>query len=414
MSWLPWLLLLALGVVAAWCFAEIAGHVRWARRALLGDGAAPRPRGWLVRVLRLEELFVAIEGRAANEGEIRAAAARRIEALLAPLTDAVLVVDAQDRLRLANPAAAALFGLSEGDGGGSVVPLVRSADFIELVRRVRAEGDARSTILLNRAPLADVWIQAAGARTDPEAFGEGAAIFVLADVTALKRLQAMERDFVTNVSHDLRTPVTILRGYAETLADDHAAMSPEDRARFIGKIVSSVGRLQGLVEGLLALASLESSQDLMRREPGALHRACREVAEELGPRCRAARVALELDLRAEEQAAADPVQARRLVQNLIENALAHAAGATRLLIRTSHVPDGIALEVQDDGAGVAASDLPRLFDRFFRTDKSRRAGGSGLGLSIVRQVAELHGGSVTADNVRPKGLKITVTLPVSP
>jgi signal transduction histidine kinase len=324
----------------------------------------------------------------------------------------VLVVDAQDRLRLANPAANALFGLSDAELGASIVPLVRSADFIELIRQVRREGRAGETILLHRAPLADAWIQAAGARTDPEAFGEGAVIFVLAEVTALKRLQAMEREFVTNVSHDLRTPVTILRGYAETLADDQATMTPEDRARFTQKIVSSVGRLQGLVEGLLALASLESSHDPMRRERGALHRACREVAEELSPRCRAAKVTIELDLRAEESAAADPVQARRLVQNLIENALAHASGATHILIRTSHVPGGVALEIQDDGAGVAAVDLPRLFDRFYRTDKSRRAGGSGLGLSIVRQVAELHGGSVTADNVRPKGLRVTVTLPV--
>jgi signal transduction histidine kinase len=410
MSWLPWLLLLALALAAVWCFAEIAGHVRWARRALLTDDAGPRPQGWLVRKLRLEELFVGIERRAANEGEIRAAAARRIEALLAPLTDAVLVVDAQDRLRLANPAAAALFGLSEGDSGGSVVPLVRSADFIELVRRARAEGGARSTILLNRAPLSDVWIQAAGARTDPEAFGDGAAIFVLADVTALKRLQAMERDFVTNVSHDLRTPVTILRGYAETLAEDQATMSAEDRARFTQKIVSSVGRLQGLVEGLLALASLETSQDV-RREPGALHVAAREVAEEFSARCKAAGVKLVLQLGAADGGAADPVQARRLVQNLIDNALAHAAGMSRLLIATRDTPSGVELSVEDDGAGVPPADLPRLFDRFYRTDKSRRAGGSGLGLSIVRQVAELHGGSATVEPVRPKGLRITVTLP---
>lgn len=407
-------MLLAIGLVLlGWGVAELGRCLRWCRRALLGGGPSARPQGWLIRWLQLDELFAAIEGRALTEEEIRSAAAKRVEALLAPLTDAVLVVDAQDRLRLANPAARALFGLSDAELGGPIVPLVRSADFIELIRQVRREGRAGNTILLHRAPLADAWIQAAGARTEPEAFGDGAVIFVLAEVTALKRLQAMERDFVTNVSHDLRTPVTILRGYAETLADDQAEMTPEDRARFIQKIVSSVGRLQGLVEGLLALASLESSQDLMRREPGALHRACREVAEELGPRCRAAKVAVELDLRAEETAAADPVQARRLVQNLIENALAHAAGATRLLIRTSHVPGGVALEIQDDGAGVAPADLPRLFDRFYRTDKSRRAGGSGLGLSIVRQVAELHGGSVTADNVRPKGLKITVTLPVA-
>jgi signal transduction histidine kinase len=328
------------------------------------------------------------------------------------LTDAVLVVDAQDRLRLANPAAATLFGLSEGDGGNSIVPLVRSADFIELVRRVRVEGDARSMILLNRAPLSDVWIQAAGARTDPEAFGDGAAIFVLADVTALKRLQAMERDFVTNVSHDLRTPVTILRGYAETLAEDQATMSTEDRARFTQKIVSSVGRLQGLVEGLLALASLESAQDV-RREPGALHVAAREVAEEFAARCKAAGVKLELKLEAADGGAADPVQARRLVQNLIDNALAHAAGMSRLIVSTRDTLSGVELTVEDDGAGVTPADLPRLFDRFYRTDKSRRAGGSGLGLSIVRQVAELHGGSAAAEPARPKGLRITVTLPAA-
>jgi signal transduction histidine kinase len=410
MTWLPWTLLLALGAALLWALAELAANLRWARRALRGDGAGPRPRGWLVRLLRLEELFAAIEQQAANEDEHRAAAGRRLEALLAPLTDAVLVVDARDQLRLANPAAAALFGLTDGDVGGPVVPLVRSADFIELVRRVRAEGDARATILLNRAPLADVWIQAAGARTDPEAFGEEAAIFVLADVTALKRLQAMERDFVTNVSHDLRTPVTILRGYAETLAEDQATMSAEDRGRFAQKIVGSVGRLQSLVEGLLALASLETSREI-RREPGALHVAAREVAEEFGPRCKAAGVALTLKLEAKEGGLADPLQARRLIQNLIDNALAHAAGMTRLTVATRDHPKGAELSVEDDGAGVAPADLPRLFDRFYRTDKSRRAGGSGLGLSIVRQVAELHGGSASAEPAKPRGLRVIVLLP---
>lgn len=410
MQWIPWLLLLAVVVLTGSGLAEIARCLRWARRALLRGDRAAHPQGWWVRSLHLEELFIAIESRSANEGEIRAAAARRIEVLLNPLTDAVLVVDAQDRLRLANPAATSLFNLTAADGGGSIVPLVRSADFIELIRHVRAEGGAQATLLLNRAPLADVWLQASGARTDPEAFGEGAAIFVLADVTALKRLQAVERDFVTNVSHDLRTPVTILRGYAETLAEDQATMSPEDRRRFIGKIVSSVGRLQGLVEGLLALASLESAQEI-QREPRALHTAIREVAEEYTARCQAAEVSLTLSLEAEETATADPVQCRRMIQNLIDNALAHAAGLTQLTLSTRQTLSGIELTVQDDGAGVPQAELARLFDRFYRTDKSRKAGGSGLGLSIVRQVAELHGGSATAEPAKPKGLRITVTLP---
>ena len=410
MTWLPWILLIALTVATAWCVTEINRSIRWARRALLRGDATDRPTGYLASALKLNELFLSIESRALTESEIRAAAARRIEALLAPLTDAVLVVDAQDRLRLANPAAITLFGLPEKSGWGSIVPLVKSADFIELVQRVRQEGGGRSTILLNRAPLADVWIQAAGALTDPEGFGEDAAIFVLADVTALKRLQAMERDFITNVSHDLRTPVTILRGYAETLADDHDTMSVADRGRFVQKIVSSVGRLQGLVEGLLALASLESAQSV-QREDGALHRAIREVVDAYDARVRAAGVSLELSLNADETSPADPVQAHRLVQNLIDNALAHAAGVTLIRISTANLPKGVELCVEDNGGGVPGADLPRLFDRFYRTDKSRQAGGSGLGLSIVRQVAELHGGSATAEPARPRGLKVTVTFP---
>ena len=412
MTWVPWILLVALLALAGWCSTELSRCLTWARRTLLRGEPARRPEGWLVSRLGLDELLRAVEQRAGGEGEIRAAAARRIEALLAPLTDAVLVVDAQDRLRLANPAAAALFGLRAEDIGGAVVPLVRSADFIELIGQVRRTGEGQATILLNRAPLADVWVQAAGARTDPEAFGAEAAIFVLADVTALKRLQAMEREFVTNVSHDLRTPVTILRGYAETLDEDHATMSTEDRTRFIRKIVGSVGRLQGLVEGLLALASLESGQGA-QREPGALHRAAREVTEEYRARARAAGVALELDLQAQVEVATDPVQSHRLLQNLIDNALAHATGATRILIATADGPDGLRLRVTDDGAGVAPADLPRLFDRFYRTDKSRQAGGSGLGLSIVRQVAELHGGTAVAEPARPKGLQVTVTFPAA-
>jgi signal transduction histidine kinase len=120
-----------------------------------------------------------------------------------------------------------------------------------------------------------------------------------------------------------------------------------------------------------------------------------------------------LKLEAADGGAADPVQARRLVQNLIDNALAHAAGMSRLIVSTRDTPSGVELTVEDDGAGVTPADLPRLFDRFYRTDKSRRAGGSGLGLSIVRQVAELHGGSASVEPAQPKGLRITVTLPAA-
>jgi signal transduction histidine kinase len=413
MSTLPWILLGLSFVFLIYVFLVLDDLVRWARRAILHNNFDNRPAGWLVSWFGFNDLYHAIEGKSLTEGEISLAASKRIETLLSPLTDAVLVVDAKDLLRLANPAAKELFNIREDELGASFIPLVKSAEFIDLVRRVRKEGGASSTILLHRSPLADAWVQASGAQTDPEAFGEGAVIFVLTEVTALKRLQSMEREFVTNVSHDLRTPVTILRGYAETLADDFEILSPEDRTRFIKKIVGSVGRLQSLVEGLLALASLESSTDAMNYTPGAIHRACHEVAEEFAARCRAAHVELKLDLGDNNGGVADPVQARRLIQNLIDNALSHAAGATQIVLRTFESDGGFTLEVEDDGSGVSPSDITRIFDRFFRTDKSRRAGGSGLGLSIVRQVAELHGGTVGASNVNPRGLKITVTIPSS-
>lgn len=409
MPWLPWILLVTLIVAAAWAAGELVRGLRWTRRALRGT-ATGRPQGPLIRMLALDDLFDAAERSADAEAAVQEAARRRIGALLSPLSDAVLVVDAGDRLRLANPAAMTLFGFGAADLGGSVVPLVRSADFIDLVRRAREEGGGEATLLLNRAPLSDVWVRAVGARTDPAAFGEGAAIFVLTDVSRLTRLQAMEREFVTSVSHDLRTPITVIRGFAETLAEDHDKMEPKERTRFISKIVSATGRLQALAEGLLALASLEAGA-AVTREPGAVHGAVRDVAEEFRGRAAAAGILIELDLRAPEDSPADPVQARRLVQNLIENALAHAQGATRLLLSTEPTADGCRLSVTDDGVGVSQAQLGRLFDRFYRADGSRKGGGSGLGLSIVRQVAELHGGAALAEAVRPKGLRIAVTLP---
>jgi PAS domain S-box-containing protein len=244
-----------------------------------------------------------------------------IEALLAPLTDAVLVVDAHDRLRLANPAAAALFGLGADDAGGAVVPLVRSADFIELMRPRAGAGEAKATILLNRRRWPTCGSRRPARARTSEASARTRPIFVLADVTALKRLQAMEREFVTNVSHDLRTPVTILRGYAETLDDDHATMSAEDRTRFIRR--RSSARWAGCRDSSKVCSPSPASRRRRgsNREPGALHRRRREVCEEYRPGPGRPASSLALDLRADEAAATDPVQSRRLLQNLIDNAL---------------------------------------------------------------------------------------------
>ena len=400
----PWLLAASLAVAAAWAAQEIRAAARWMRRTLAGGGAAPRPRGWLLVALGLEPALARADRESAELASLRREHERRVGELLGSLTQAVMVVDGQGRLRLANPAAQRLLGMEEGAVGMPFVPLARSAALVDFVQRVRAEGAGSEEVELSRAPGRGTWIRVSGAPTDPEAYGSAAVILVAEDVTQLRRLQAVEREFIANASHDLRTPVTILRGYAETLQQDHASMTEEDRARFIGKVAEAARRLSRLLEGLLALASLESGIRLDPR-PGALAAAAEDTLAALGDQLTEAGVRAELEI-VDRAGAADPAQARRMIQNLCENALSHAHGMRRLCIRVR----GSRVEVEDDGPGVAPADLERLFDRFYRVDRARRQGGSGLGLSIVRQVAELHGGSAWAEPAAPRGLRVVAVL----
>lgn len=401
---IPWMAAGIAAAAAAWAAAEVRAAARWMRRAMAGDEAGPRPRGRLLGLLGLEPALARAETQATEMAALRAEHERRTGELLGQLSQAVLVVDGQDRLRLANPAARLLFRMEDNWPGGPFVPMARSADLIDFLRRVRVEGGLGAEVQLNRAPLPDIWIRVSGAPTDPATYGPGAVILVAEDVTQLRRLKTVEREFIANASHDLRTPVTILRGYAETLQHDHATMGAEDRARFIGKLVDASQRLGRLLESLLALASLESGVRL-ERVAGGLADAAEETAESMGERVRAAGARLEVVIE-DREGSVDPVQARRLVQNLVENAAAHARGMSRLTLRVR----GARIEVEDDGQGVAEAELARLFDRFYRADRSRRQGGSGIGLSIVRQVAELHGGRAWAEAARPSGLRVVAEL----
>jgi len=372
---------------------------RWVGQAV----AERRADSWIIRRLGLQGRVAALSEPARPDDEA-ARAARRVEELLGHVTQAVVAVDGRDRLMLANPGARELLRLGDAGAGEPFVPLARSAELVDFLRQVRGGEGATREIELNRAPASNIWIRIAAAPLKADPRLPGAVVLIAEDITRLRRLESLGREFVANVSHDLRTPVTIVRGYAETLAQDHASLSPEERARFIAKVVSATGRLSSLLEGMLALASLESVA-AVQRSPGALAEAAAEVTEAMADRARAAGLGLRVEI-LDRDGQADPILARRLVQNLVDNAVTHARGASEVVVRVR----GPALEVEDNGDGVAPADLARLFDRFYRADRSRKQGGAGIGLSIVRQIAELHGGGVSAEPVRPKGLRIRVTL----
>lgn len=378
----------------------IALGAGWVGRAI----SRRQSNSWIIRRLGLERTINGIGTQARSEEEAALTSTRRVEEILQHVTQAMVVVDGQNRLRAANPRARELLRLGEDKLGEPFVPLARSAELVDFLQQVRGGEGAAREIELNRAPGANIWIHITGAPLLADPSRAGAVVLMAEDITRLRRLESLGREFVANVSHDLRTPVTILRGYAETLAQDHATLSPEDRTRFIAKVVSATVRLSSLLEGMLALASLESGTTV-QREVGALAAAAAEATESLADRARAAGLGLRLEI-IDREGAADPTLSRRLVQNLVENALAHARDATEVVVRVR----GTALDVEDNGMGVAPMDLARIFDRFYRADRSRRQGGAGIGLSIVRQIAELHGGGVSAEPVKPRGLRIRVTL----
>jgi signal transduction histidine kinase len=242
----------------------------------------------------------------------------------------------------------------------------------------------------------------------------GGAVLALLDLTPIRRLEAMRRDFVANVSHELKTPLTVVGGFAETLADDD--LPPAQRRQFVATIRNNAARMQRIVDDLLDLSRIESGG--WRPAPARVDVGV--VAEEATAAARdvAAARSVEVRIACDDAPAvlADPTAVRQVLSNLVENAVRHTfAGAVTVFTRRA--PEGGTwLGVRDTGIGIGPEHLPRIFERFYRADpgRSREAGGTGLGLAIVKHLAEAHGGEVRADSRLGVGTTIEVRFPGEP
>jgi signal transduction histidine kinase len=214
----------------------------------------------------------------------------------------------------------------------------------------------------------------------------------------------------------LRTPVAIVKGFAETLDDSYDELSGKKRREFIGKIRKNSDRLCSLVEDLLHLAELESPSHELRPEPSSLSVVVRTVADRLGERLDLNTQRIRLELAEERKPMSfDPLKVECVIENLLSNALRYARDSSVITIRTifDEDPKVIRCEVQDDGCGIPEKDVPHLFERFYRVDKgrSRESGGTGLGLSIVKHIVELHGGGVSVRSELGEGTTFSFSLP---
>ena len=234
-------------------------------------------------------------------------------------------------------------------------------------------------------------------------------MLVLHDVTDLRRTDQIRRDFVANVSHELRTPLTAIRGYLEALRDDPS--DTENTERFIDIIWRQTTRMERLVSDLLRLARLDARQEVLERVPCDVRQLFQAVVADLAPSVEAKRQRIVVDVPGECRVPADPAKLHDVLRNLVENAVNYSPDDTEIRLRAHRTDGSCAIEVIDSGPGLPAGDLTRVFERFYRVDKSRSRPGTGLGLAIVKHLVELHGGTVLAGNRPEGGAVFTVKLP---
>ena len=395
----------------------------WIDRQLFGPlsdlihGAGELASGKVRRVEVPEEedlaaLALALN-RLAETAEAQFAAVRderdHLKAILSSMNEGVLVVGADRRARLANPAFYQLFDLTGDVAGRTALELLRQPELARIVEDTLRLGEGQGGQIELHAPERRTILLASAAL----AGGERGAVVVTRDTTELTRVADMRRDFVANVSHELKTPLAAIRGYAETLRDG-ALDDPPVAQRFTARILEQSRRLQALLDDLLTLSRLESVSHVAEREPVDLNAIIQRAADLLIPAARDRKVHLEVKAEPVPQISGDADGLERLVLNLVDNAIKYNRPDGRVDVHLGRDDGHIVLEVADTGIGIPAESLPRIFERFYRVDKgrAREEGGTGLGLAIVKHVAQVHGGQVDVESRAGKGTTFRVRLPL--
>jgi two-component system phosphate regulon sensor histidine kinase PhoR len=324
------------------------------------------------------------------------------------MAEGVLLVDRDGRVALVNPALREMFLLPSDAQGQTPLEVIRHAELKSLLDECAERGQTRSReIELRGLKPRRLLVRAA-----PLPGEQGGTLAVFVDVTDTRRLETMRRDFVANVSHELRTPVTAIRSAAETL-DGALERDPEAARHFLAMIDRNAERLRELVEDLLDLSHIESQTYQLRfslvdleRRTESLIALFRDRADKKGVRLVCAVPA------ALPKAAVDDKALEHVLGNLIDNAVKYCPSGSTITIAAREEGELVRVEVADDGPGIEARHLPRLFERFYRVDagRSRELGGTGLGLSIVKHLVEAMGGAARVESELGKGAQFSFTV----
>jgi two-component system phosphate regulon sensor histidine kinase PhoR len=327
------------------------------------------------------------------------------------MLEGLLLLDRNRKIYLANRAFNNLFDIKSELRGKTIVEALRLHELDELLVHVEVEKQVLD-YEIKLPELNERWLQVNAAVINNSAGEREGTILVFHDLTRLKQLERTREEFVANVSHELRTPLSLIKGYVETLLDG-ARDNPEVADRFLKIIERNTNRLDLLIQDLLTISALESGRMKLELQPVELRGLADHVFAHLQSKAENKKVSLVNELPA-FTAHADPNRLDQVLANLVDNAIKYGRPEGRVVVGGQQLDAGrLEVFVRDDGPGIPAESLDRVFERFYRVDKarSRDQGGTGLGLAIVKHIVQAHGGEVRVESQPGKGATFFLTLP---
>ncbi len=405
--------------VGLWQRVRVRAQAREVEAAIDGLPAFERPAREVGRPLdgamqKAEQASGRLQMRLKAADEDR----QELESVMDSMQDAVVAVDAAGRIQWTNQRMQKLMpysGLSRPGGsvrlGHALVQTVRDPEVLECVRLALAE---RTVQVKRSTSLVPGKIFEVNASPMPA----GGAVAVLHDVTRIEEVENAQRDFVANVSHELRTPLTSISGYVETLLD-HEVLSPQAR-EFLQTILKNATRMNRLTEDLLVMARVERPAVDLNPAPVPADALVRDAVRAMSGLVQENEASLELGPVTQTQVFADTDAVMQVLSNLIENAIKYGQGRgqahARVVLSAREVAEpyeAVEFSVKDFGSGIASEHLSRIFERFYRVDKtrSRESGGTGLGLAIARHMVQTQGGAIWAESELGVGSRFVFTLP---
>jgi two-component system phosphate regulon sensor histidine kinase PhoR len=336
------------------------------------------------------------------------------EAVLSSMVEGVIAVDMDECILSINRAASDMLAVKpETVEKRRILEAVRNRELHQFITEALEDGNPKEgDVVMHQKGEQVIHIQciplgnATGNRIG--------TLVVLHDVTQIRRLENIRRDFVANVSHEIKTPLTAIKGFVETLQHGEVD-TPEEQEKFLGIIKKHADRLDAIVEDLLALARLEQKEEveaLVRRDHP-VHEIIETAIQVVKNKAVEKEIPIQVTCDRTLEANVDATLMEQAIVNLLDNAIKYSPDKSPVQITTELSDNDVMISVIDQGAGIPKKHQPRLFERFYRVDRarSRMLGGTGLGLSIVKHIAQAHNGSVTVESISGKGSTFTITLP---